>query len=113
MNDRTSPTYPPGHDGRWTGPLLRDRIGVVTGGAGAVAGATCALFADHGADVVVVDNAADRTAAAVADAAQPRRRALGVPCDPTADGSSEHMTGTVLEAFGRVDMLANAMGHAL
>ena len=55
MNDRTSPSYPPGHDGRWTGPLLRDRVAVVTGGAGAIAGATCALFADQGADIVVVD----------------------------------------------------------
>jgi NAD(P)-dependent dehydrogenase (short-subunit alcohol dehydrogenase family) len=113
MNDRTSPTYPPAHDGRWTGPLLRDRIAVITGGAGGIGGATCALFADHGADVIVVDNDADRTAAVVSDVEERGRKALGVVCDLMEDGSIEDMAATVLETFGRVDVLVNAMGTAL
>ena len=113
MNDRTSPTYPPAHDGRWSGPLLRDRIAVVTGGAGAIAGATCTLFADHGADVVVVDIDADRTADVVAEVERRGRKALGVVCDLMADDSIEEMAARTLEAFGRVDVLVNAMGHAL
>lgn len=113
MNDRTAPTYPPGHDNRWTGPLLRDRIAVVTGGAGAIAGATCTLFADQGADVVVVDIDADRTAEVVAEVERRGRKALGVVCDVMADGSIEEMAAKALETFGRVDVLVNAMGHAL
>jgi NAD(P)-dependent dehydrogenase (short-subunit alcohol dehydrogenase family) len=113
MNDRTAPTYPPTHDGRWNGPLLRDRIAVVTGGAGAIAGATCTLFADHGADIVVADIDADRTAQVVDEIERRGRRALGVVVDLMADGSIEEMAARVLEAFGRVDVLVNAMGHAL
>ena len=113
MADRSNPTYPPGHDGRWSGPLLRDRIAVVTGGAGSIASATCSLFADQGADVVVVDIDAERTAAVVEDVQRRGRRALGVVCDLTADGSVEDMAARALATFGRVDVLVNALGTAL
>jgi 2-hydroxycyclohexanecarboxyl-CoA dehydrogenase len=113
MEDRSSPTYPPGHDGRWSGPLLRDRVAVVTGGAGAVGSATCALFADQGADLVVVDIDADRTAAVVADAEQRGRRAIGVVTDLMADGTVEDMAAKALETFGHVDVLVNGLGTAL
>jgi NAD(P)-dependent dehydrogenase (short-subunit alcohol dehydrogenase family) len=113
MNDRSAPRYPPVHDGRWDGPLLRDRIAVVTGGAGAIAGATCTLFADHGADVVIADIDPDRTAEVVAEVERRGRRALGVVVDLMVDGSIEEMAARIFETFGRVDVLVNAMGHAL
>lgn len=113
MNDRSAPTYPPGHDDRWSGPLLRDRVALVTGGAGAIASATCALFADHGADLVVVDIDAERTEAVVDDARRRGRRAIGVVADLMADGAVEDMAATALREFGRVDVLVNALGHAL
>ena len=50
----TDSTYPPQDDGRWDRPLLSKRVALVTGGAGAIGGACCALFAQQGADAVVV-----------------------------------------------------------
>src|SRR4051812_33802995 len=113
VEDRSAPTYPPGHDGRWAGPLLADRVAVVTGGAGAIGAATCSLFADQGADVVVVDHDPERTAAVVADVEGRGRQALGVVCDLEADDTIEDMAADVLARFGRVDVLVNAMGHAV
>ena len=111
--NRTSPTYPPGHDNRWTAELLHGRVAVITGGAGAIASATCSLFADHGADIVVVDIDADRTAAVVDDVRARGRRALGIVTDLTADGAVEEMAARSQLEFGHVDVLVNALGHAV
>jgi NAD(P)-dependent dehydrogenase (short-subunit alcohol dehydrogenase family) len=86
---------------------------VVTGGAGGIGVAICALFADQGADLVVVDIDQGRADAVVDDARQRGRRAISVVCDLMVDDAVENMTGTVLDEFGRVDVLVNAMGHAL
>ena len=51
----------------WQGPLVNDRVAVVTGGGGSIAAATAVALADHGADVVIADMDADRTAATVAE----------------------------------------------
>jgi len=113
MTDRTAPEYPPVDDGRWAGPLLADRVAVVTGGAGAIGSAICALFAGQGADVVVADVDAERTAAVVAHIEGLGRRATGVVLDVTADGAVEELSERSIGAFGRVDVLVNAVGHAL
>jgi len=46
----------------WQGPLCSDRIAVVTGGGGTIGAACARAFADHAADVVIADIAADRVA---------------------------------------------------
>jgi 2-hydroxycyclohexanecarboxyl-CoA dehydrogenase len=111
--DRETPTYPPVDDGRWNGPLLADRVAVVTGGAGAIGGAICALFAAQGADIVVADIDAERTAAVVAHVESRGRGAAGVVADLTDDGAPEAMVAAAVERFGRVDVLVNALGHAV
>jgi 2-hydroxycyclohexanecarboxyl-CoA dehydrogenase len=112
--DRTSPTYPPHDDGRWSGPLLKGRVAVVTGGAGGIGGAVCALFANQGAEaVVVVDIDEERTAEVVAHVESTGARARGVVCDLTDETAAESMCRTVLDEFGRVDVLVNGLGHAL
>ena len=113
MADRDEPSYPPGHDGRWDGPLLRDRVALVTGGAGSIAATTCSLFADQGADVIVVDIDADRTARVVEDVQRRGRRALGIVCDLLEDESMRQVEAEALGTFGRVDILVNALGTAL
>jgi 2-hydroxycyclohexanecarboxyl-CoA dehydrogenase len=112
--DRTSPTYPPRDDGRWNGPLLAGRTAVVTGGAGAIGGAICSLFANQGAEaVVVVDIDEERTAEVVAHVESIGARARGIVCDLTDDQAAEAMCATVLDELGRVDVLVNGLGHAL
>ena len=86
---------------RWQGPLAEGRIAYVTGGAGAIGEQSCFALADHGADVVVVDIDADRTAATVAGIEARGRKALGVVTDLTAarvgDGS---FSDTPLDEYG-------------
>ena len=97
----------------WQYPLVAGRIALVTGGAGSIGAASCRALADHGADVVVADLDADRTAAVVADVEERGRRAVGVAADLTAEGAVDELVARAVDAFGRVDILVNALGHHL
>jgi 2-hydroxycyclohexanecarboxyl-CoA dehydrogenase len=97
----------------WNGPLVPDRIALVTGGAGAIGAATCRALADHGADVVVVDIDEPRVAATVADVEARGRNAVGVVVDLTDDAAPGEAVRRANAAFGRVDILVNALGHHL
>ncbi len=109
-----NPTYPPSDDGRWNGPLLRDRVALVTGGAGGIGGATCALFAGQGADAIVVVDIDDARTGEVVSYVESRGvRARGIVCDLTDDAQTNDMCTSVLDEFGRVDVLVNGLGHAL
>lgn len=97
----------------WQGPLVADRVALVTGGAGSIGAASCLALADHGADLVVADLDPKRVAETV-DAVESRgRRALGVVADLTADGAAAAAVEQAEAAFGRVDVLVNALGHHL
>jgi 2-hydroxycyclohexanecarboxyl-CoA dehydrogenase len=112
--DHPEPTYPPHDDGRWDRLLLSERVALVTGGAGAIGGAVCALFAQQGAEaVVVVDIDEARTEEVVAYVESRGVRARGVVCDLTDVEAATLMCASVLDEFGRVDVLVNALGHAL
>jgi 2-hydroxycyclohexanecarboxyl-CoA dehydrogenase len=112
--DQRDPTYPPSDDGRWDDPLLSERVALVTGGAGGIGGAVCALFAHQGADVVVVvDVDEQRTADVVAYVESRGVRASGIVCDLTDADAATRMCASVLDDLGRVDVLVNALGHAL
>src|SRR4051812_40913135 len=97
----------------WEGPLVADRVAVITGGAGGIGAASCAALAHHGADIVVADIDADRTAETVAMVEKQGRKALGVVADLTEDGAAEDMIAQAESTFGRVDILVNALGHHL
>lgn len=102
---------PPKDQPRWLGPLAAGRIALVTGGAGAIGAQSCVALADHGADLVVVDIDAERTAATVAAVESRGRRALGIVSDLTEDGAVRAAVAHALDVFGRVDILVNALGH--
>lgn len=87
---------------------LDGRVALVTGGAGLLGAEFCRTLAEAGAAVAVVDlNAA--TAQKVADALiAAGYRALAVPTDITRPDSVRDMLTTVLDAFGRLDILVNS-----
>ena len=89
------------------------RVALVTGGAGAIAGAICRRLAADGADVVVADHHAERTAAVVADVEAVGRRAVPVVADLTVDGTVEQAIATAVDELGTVDILVNALGEHL
>jgi NAD(P)-dependent dehydrogenase (short-subunit alcohol dehydrogenase family) len=97
----------------WQGPLVAGRIAIVSGGAGAIGGASCVALADHGADVVIVDIDSDRTAEVVKEVEKRGRKAVGVVTDLTEDGAVDAMIAKATDEFGRVDILVNALGHHL
>lgn len=84
--------------------LLEGKVVVVTG-AGPGLGRTLArLLCEEGATVVV----AARTAATVEETAAELPGVLAVPADVTRIDDVRRLAGTVIERFGRVDVLVNA-----
>lgn len=89
---------------------LRDRVALITGGAGAIGSATGRRFAAEGARVALADldgSAAEARAAAIRDAGGDAR---GFGVDVADDGSVEALVRTAVDAFGRIDILFTCAG---
>src|SRR5438067_4810056 len=89
--------------------LLKDKVAIVTGGAGlnGLGFATARLMASHGARVVVLDLARAEPAAAAAGIGDAH---LGLVADVTDKASCDAAAAAVLKAFGRIDVLVNNAG---
>lgn len=88
---------------------MRDRVVLITGGGRGIGRTLALAFAAGGAKVAV----ASRTVAeieAVAVAARERSDALAVAVDLTDLASIDRLIGTVMETFGRLDVLVNNAG---
>jgi NAD(P)-dependent dehydrogenase (short-subunit alcohol dehydrogenase family) len=96
-----------------SGQLLTDKVAIVTGGGGGIGGAVSALFAAHGARVVVVDNDPARAAAIVdgINSEHGARRARGIVRDVTDPATAAAVRDETIAAFGRIDVLVNNVGH--
>jgi len=91
---------------------LKDKVIIVTGGAGAGIGQTSARrFAAEGAKIVVSDTHEKRTMAA-ADAIQTEFGvdAIGALCDVTKQDQVDGLVAAALDRFGRIDGLLNNAG---
>ena len=91
---------------------LKDRVIVVTGGAGAGIGqASARRFAEEGAKIVLSD-AHEGRSHSVADAIAEDHgvETLGVPCDVRDKEQVESLMAQALERFGRIDGLMNNAG---
>jgi NAD(P)-dependent dehydrogenase (short-subunit alcohol dehydrogenase family) len=84
---------------------FKDRVAVVTGGAGGIGAATCRRLAAEGARVVVVD-VTDDAAGALAD----ELGGLAVRADVTSPEDNERMYALAVERFGRVDVAFHNAG---
>ena len=94
-----------------TDRLLHGRIAIVTGGGGGIGGAVSALFAAHGAAVVVVDNDATRAAAVADGIVGDGGRAIAVVRDVCDADTATAVRDATLDAYGRIDVLVNNVGH--
>ncbi len=89
--------------------LLKDKVAVITGGAGlnGLGFATARQMAAQGAKVVIVDLAHAEPAGA---AARLGAGHLGLVADVTDKAACEAAAAEVLKAFGRIDVLVNNAG---
>ncbi len=90
------------------GELLADRVAVVTGGGGGIGAATARLFARHGAQVVVAEVDAERGQAVAEEIG-----GLAVAVDVRESEQVHSLAKSVLDRYGRVDVLVNNVGHWL
>ena len=87
---------------------LTDRVAVITGGAGLLGRQHAAVLARAGARVVLVDLPGARPQEHAATLSQEHGvEALGIEGDITSAASVASMLSTVLQRFGRVDILIN------
>jgi len=96
-------------DGRYLDRFRLDgRVALVTGGAGILGRHFCAILAEAGARVAVVD-LNQEAALEVAEALAQRWRVetLGIGCDVSSAASVERAVTQVTDAFGRIDVLHN------
>jgi NAD(P)-dependent dehydrogenase (short-subunit alcohol dehydrogenase family) len=89
---------------------LHDKVAVVVGGGGVLAGEMAMGFAEAGAEVAILDlipQSAEERAAAIRALG---RRAVGLAVDATSKKEIESARDTVLSTFGHIDILLNAAG---
>ena len=89
---------------------LEGKVGLITGGAGAIGRATAARFAAEGASVVVADRngmRADEVAAALREGGTD---ALGVAVDVTSEPSVVALVRRATGVYGRIDILFTCAG---
>jgi gluconate 5-dehydrogenase len=89
---------------------LDGRVAFISGGGGAIGSALAVALGSAGAKVAVSD-----IAQASAEAAAERVRAVGaeslaVVGDITNESEAERIVGSIVERFGRLDILVNAVG---
>lgn len=91
-----------------------DKVAVVSGGANGIGWATVERLLDEGARVAVLDRepevAAARLGERVSSGAQTAARAAVFACDVLDAASVDLAVGSVLERFGRIDVVASVAG---
>jgi NAD(P)-dependent dehydrogenase (short-subunit alcohol dehydrogenase family) len=85
---------------------LRDRVVVVTGGAGGIGRALCRRFAAEGASGVVVSDLDEPGSRAVADEVG----GLAVPANVALESEVGALVQRAVEAFGRIDLFCSNAG---
>jgi NAD(P)-dependent dehydrogenase (short-subunit alcohol dehydrogenase family) len=93
------------------GPLLQDRIAVVTGGGGGIGAATARLFAAHGATVVITDIDPELAAKTAGEITAAGGTASVVVTDVREPDQVDALARAVLDQYGHVDVLVNNVGH--
>ncbi len=89
---------------------LKDRVAIITGGAGLLGTEFCKTLAEAGASVAVVDLNIE-AAKKVADAlTKDGYRVKGFGADITKPDSIKQLVASVLSDFGRLDILVNSAG---
>jgi NAD(P)-dependent dehydrogenase (short-subunit alcohol dehydrogenase family) len=90
--------------------LLKDKVVAISGAASArgIGLATARLFASHGATVAILD--LDASSASKAADSLGAGDHIGVACDVSDKAACEQAVATVIDKYGRIDVLINNAG---
>ena len=86
---------------------LKNKVAIVTGGASGIGQATCCLFAEEGAMVVVADidgEGAEKTAKSIREKGG---KAIVIVSDISKEEHAARIAAEATRAFGRIDILVN------
>jgi len=89
---------------------LDGRVALVSGGGGAIGAALAEAFAGAGARVAVTGRTADSLASTVERIRATGSDGLAVTGDMTVEGDAQRAVDEAIKRFGRVDIVANAVG---
>jgi NADP-dependent 3-hydroxy acid dehydrogenase YdfG len=92
---------------------LTGTVAIVTGASSGIGDATARRLAEHGASVAVVARRKDRLDVLVKEIEAAGGTALAVPADITDRAQAEQAVRTVVDRFGRLDILINNAGLML
>jgi NAD(P)-dependent dehydrogenase (short-subunit alcohol dehydrogenase family) len=93
--------------------LLSGRVAVITGGGGGIGAATARLFAQHGAEVVIAEIDAVLAEQTANDITANGGSALAIVTDVREADAVAELARSVLDRYGRIDILVNNVGHWL
>ena len=89
---------------------LKDRVALITGGAGGIGREIALKFASEGADIVVGDINLEKAIKTQADIEALGRKALALELDVTDYAKLTQGINKILDKFGKVDILVNNAG---
>jgi len=91
---------------------LAGKVALITGGAKGIGKAIALLYADKGANLALIDIAAELDTV-VAEARTKGAKAIGIKADLRSKTELARAVNTVIAEFGRIDVLVNNAGVAL
>ena len=89
---------------------FKDKTVILTGAAGGIGSAIGQLFADEGAQLVLIDLDQSALDKEVAKIQEENGQAIGIALDVSNEESVKRAVGLTLERFGKIDVLVNCAG---
>lgn len=90
--------------------IFQDRVALVTGGSYGIGQATAVAFAQRGANVVIADWKEDEERTTINRIKAEGSEAIFVQCDVAKGSDVQHLMGTIINIFGRLDYAFNNAG---
>lgn len=89
---------------------LKDKVAIVTGAASGIGYATAAIFAEVGANVILLDIDKEKGMQAAQDLRDEGRQAEFLKCDVTSELDCKNVSEHIRQVYGNVDVLFNNAG---
>src|SRR5690606_33922235 len=91
---------------------LKDKVAIITGGAGGIGSATGQLFCEEGARILLVDRdepALDEVVASIRSST-PSAEVASLVADVSKEETASRIVAAAISSFGRIDILVNNAG---